>query len=195
MIICKKKLTIEMSFYFFAVIALVISSDKSNLSLYFFISIFIHEIGHLITILYYKMKIKKISFKIYGIKIEIDQNKYLNNYQEILILLSGSLSNFATALVIYIFNINLKPLLIANLIIGTFNLLPVDSLDGGKITNIILFSYLPMSIAYCISSIILIIFTTIFFAINFFTIIYGTFNLTLTILCVILTFKITQINK
>lgn len=195
MIICKKKLTIEMSFYFFAVIALVISSDKSNLSLYFFISMFIHEIGHLITILYYKMKIKKISFKIYGIKIEIDQNKYLNNYQEILILLSGSLSNFATALVIYIFNINLKPLLIANLIIGTFNLLPVDSLDGGKITNIILFSYLPMSIAYCISSIILIIFTTIFFAINFFTIIYGTFNLTLTILCVILTFKITQINK
>ena len=195
MVICKKKLTIEMSFYFFAVIALVISSDKSNLSLYFFISMFIHEIGHLITILYYKMKIKKISFKIYGIKIEIDQNKYLNNYQEILILLSGSLSNFATALVIYIFNINLKPLLIANLIIGTFNLLPVDSLDGGKITNIILFSYLPMSIAYCISSIILIIFTTIFFAINFFTIIYGTFNLTLTILCVILTFKITQINK
>lgn len=195
MIICKKKLTIEMSFYFFAVIALVISSDKSNLSLYFFISMFIHETGHLITILYYKMKIKKISFKIYGIKIEIDQNKYLNNYQEILILLSGSLSNFATALVIYIFNINLKPLLIANLIIGTFNLLPVDSLDGGKITNIILFSYLPMSIAYCISSIILIIFTTIFFAINFFTIIYGTFNLTLTILCVILTFKITQINK
>lgn len=195
MVICKKKLTIEMSFYFFAVIALVISSDKSNLSLYFFISMFIHEIGHLITILYYKIKIKKISFKIYGIKIEIDQNKYLNNYQEILILLSGSLSNFATALVIYIFNINLKPLLIANLIIGTFNLLPVDSLDGGKITNIILFSYLPMSIAYCISSIILIIFTTIFFAINFFTIIYGTFNLTLTILCVILTFKITQINK
>ena len=195
MVICKKKLTIEMSFYFFAVIALVISSDKSNLSLYFFISMFIHEIGHLITILYYKMKIKKISFKIYGIKIEIDQNKYLNNYQEILILLSGSLSNFATALVIYIFNINLKPLLIANLIIGSFNLLPVDSLDGGKITNIILFSYLPMSIAYCISSIILIIFTTIFFAINFFTIIYGTFNLTLTILCVILTFKITQINK
>ncbi len=195
MVICKKKLTIEISFYFFAVIALVISSDKSNLSLYFFISMFIHEIGHLITILYYKMKIKKISFKIYGIKIEIDQNKYLNNYQEILILLSGSLSNFATALVIYIFNINLKPLLIANLIIGTFNLLPVDSLDGGKITNIILFSYLPMSIAYCISSIILIIFTTIFFAINFFTIIYGTFNLTLTILCVILTFKITQINK
>ena len=195
MVICKKKLTIEMSFYFFAVIALVISSDKSNLSLYFFISMFIHEIGHLITILYYKIKIKKISFKIYGIKIEIDQNKYLNNYQEILILLSGSLSNFATALVIYIFNINLKPLLIANLIICTFNLLPVDSLDGGKITNIILFSYLPMSIAYRISSIILIIFTTIFFAINFFTIIYGTFNLTLTILCVILTFKITQINK
>lgn len=195
MIISRRKLNIEISFYFFAVIVLVIVSDKSNLSLYFFIAMFIHEIGHLITILYYKIKIKKISFKIYGIKIEIDQNKYLTNYQEILILLSGALANFVTALVIYIFNINVKPLLIANLIIGTFNLLPVDSLDGGKITNIILFSYLPMSTAYCISSIILIIFTTIFFTINFFAIIYGSFNLTLTILCVILILKITQINK
>ena len=195
MIISRRKLNIEISFYFFSVIVLVIVSDKSNLSLYFFIAMFIHEIGHLITILYYKIKIKKISFKIYGIKIEIDQNKYLTNYQEILILLSGALANFVTALVIYIFNINVKPLLIANLIIGTFNLLPVDSLDGGKITNIILFSYLPMSTAYCISSIILIIFTTIFFTINFFAIIYGSFNLTLTILCVILILKITQINK
>ena len=195
MIISRRKLNIEISFYFFAVIVLVIVSDKSNLSLYFFIAMFIHEIGHLITILYYKIKIKKISFKIYGIKIEIDQNKYLTNYQEILILLSGALANFVTALVIYIFNINVKPLLISNLIIGTFNLLPVDSLDGGKITNIILFSYLPMSTAYCISSIILIIFTTIFFTINFFAIIYGSFNLTLTILCVILILKITQINK
>ena len=195
MIISRKELNIEISFYFFAVIVLVIVSDKSNLSLYFFIAMFIHEIGHLITILYYKIKIKKISFKIYGIKIEINQNKYSTNYQEILILLSGALANFVTASVIYIFNVNLKPLLITNLIIGTFNLLPVDSLDGGKITNIILFSYLPMSIAYCISSIILITFTTIFFAINFFAIIYGTFNLTLTILCIILILKITQINK
>lgn len=195
MIISRRKLNIEISFYFFAVIALVIASDKSNLSLHFFIAMFIHEIGHLITILYYKIKIKKISFKIYGIKIEIDQNKYLTNYQEILILLSGALANFVAALIIYIFHINLKPLLISNLIIGTFNLLPVDSLDGGKITNIILFFYLPMSTAYCVSSIILIIFTTIFFTINFFAIIYGSFNLTLTILCVILILKITQINK
>ena len=143
-----KKLKIELSFYFLLIISFILAADQSKIAKYFVLSILIHELGHLIFILYYKIKIEKISFKVYGINIEIENERYLQNYKEVILLLGGSLANFLSAAVIYLFLSDLNIFIMTNLILGIFNLFPVDSLDGGKIINIMLFSLLPMNIAY-----------------------------------------------
>ncbi|MBP0979312.1 MAG: hypothetical protein J6C55_01540 [Oscillospiraceae bacterium] len=188
MIFKTKYFDLEISFYFLVIIALILSTDKTYINIYFFISILIHELGHLLTILYYKIKISKISLKIYGISIEIIQKRYLANYKDILILLSGSLANFLAA--IFFKHNNFIILYFTNIFLGIFNLIPIESLDGGKILNIILFLLFPMKVAYNISIIISIFFITIFFILDFFFIIHGNFNITLSIICFILIFKI-----
>ncbi len=182
-------LKIEISFYFLTVIAMLVVSDRSNISLYFFLSIIIHELGHLLIIWCNQVKISKICFEIYGINIKIDNINHHTTHVDIVVLLGGSLANFIFAFVLYLTNQNMI-LMVVNIMIGIFNLLPVESLDGGKILNIVLFSFLPMKTAYNISMIISLIFISIFSTINFLFIIHGSFNLSLTILCVILILKI-----
>lgn len=188
MIFTLKNLKIEISFYFLIVIALIIINDQTNLSLYFAMSILVHELGHLLAIIYHKIKINKICFKIYGIKIEISNN-CKSSYIDIFILLSGSLANFLFSLIMYSSNKNIV-LTTINIIIGVFNLLPVESLDGGKILNILLTSHFSMKTADCVSTIVSVIFIAIFSAINFLFMIHGNFNITLTVLCAISIFKI-----
>lgn len=187
-----KNIEIEISYYFLLILSLMVSIDKTGISIYFFLSIIIHELGHIIMIIYYKIKVKKLSFKGYGINIEIDQNKYLANYKDIIILLSGSAANFIVIFFIKLGSISEKSIIfiVTNLLIGIFNLLPVESLDGGKIMNIILFSKFSMKVAYNISLILTIIFVVFFSTINFLFIIHGKFNITLTLLCIILIIKI-----
>lgn len=190
-----KKLKIELSFYFLLIISFILVTDQSKIAKYFVLSILIHELGHLIFILYYKIKIDKISFKIYGINIKIEDERYLKNYKDIILLLGGSLANFLAAIITCLFLSDQDVFIMTNLILGVFNLFPVDSLDGGKMINIILFSFLPMNIAYNIILILNIIFIAVFSVINFLFIIHGSFNLTLTILCLMLIFKVIRIKE
>lgn len=192
MILKTKYINIEISYYFLIIISLILVTDQTYITICFFIAILIHELGHLIFILFYKIKISQISFRTYGINIEIDKNRYLANYKDIFILLSGSLANFIAS--IY-FKYTEQELLVAvNIFIGLFNLIPIESLDGGKIINIILFYFFPMKIAYNISLVISIVFIAIFSILDFLFIIHGNFNVTLTILCVILILKILRNN-
>ena len=188
MIFKTKYFNIEISFYFLVIIAFILTTDKTYITIYFFISILIHELGHLVAILYYKIKISKISFKIYGINIEIDHSRYLANYKDILILSSGSLANFLVA--IYFKYNNFIILYFINIFLGIFNLIPIESLDGGKILNIILFLLFPMKVAHNISVFISIFFIAVFSVLDFFFIIHGNLNITLSILCIMLISKI-----
>lgn len=113
--------------------------------LIFFLIIFIHEIGHIISSLLYDWKIKKISFSICGGFITYEEKIDESFKEEFLIAVSGFL--FQTLFYLISFFLYKKGLLDSGLIvliqkyhysIFIFNLLPIIPLDGSKIINVLL---------------------------------------------------------
>ena len=78
--------------------------------------------GHLISLLLFKVQPQKIKVSFYGISLKYD-NK-LSKYQEILVFMSGPLMNL---ILFFIFKD------IINLALFLINLYPVMPLDGGRI--------------------------------------------------------------
>lgn len=107
-----------------------------KLYIYFFISIFIHEIAHIIVAKIYKINIKNLRVLLFGFSMQIANNKNNKIKQKILMYLIGPISNFLLAIIFYFLNIDhiekLK-FVYTNLCLGIFNLLPIFPLDGGNI--------------------------------------------------------------
>lgn len=104
--------------------------------IYFFISILIHEISHIIIAKLYKINIKNLRVCIFGFSAQIENNQKNKSKQKIFMYFVGPLSNFLLAIIFYFTNIEylekLK-LIYINLSLGVFNLLPILPLDGGNI--------------------------------------------------------------
>ena len=136
---------------------------------YFMLLITIHELGHIITSLYFKWKINKIIILPFGMltKFDIDINTYL--FDEFIVSISGILIQF-------IFYILIKDLISyyyfshINYFIIIFNLIPIIPLDGSKIFNIFINKitsfYNSIYISSYISFISLFIINIILFSIN-----------------------------
>lgn len=98
--------------------------------LIFFLCLVFHEIGHILLTFIYKVKIKKIYLYAYGFSLALDDKQFnsINLYKRILIFSGGVIVN----LLLYIlFNKSLFG--IYNLVLFTFNLLPIYPLDGYNI--------------------------------------------------------------
>lgn len=100
----------------------------------FIISIIIHECIHILAGVICGYKLKNFKFVPFGTAIEFEDNSYNNAIKNIFIYIVGPLSNFFISYLIYITNIKFKEeIFYTNLILGIFNLLPLNPLDGGKI--------------------------------------------------------------
>lgn len=121
-----------------------------------FICITFHELGHALTARRYGVQTKDITLLPIGGVARMDKFPE-NPKQEFLIAVAGPLVNFAISLILYLYyliifrgdmgnplelQINLKGLLvnviIANLAIGIFNLIPAFPMDGGRILRSLL---------------------------------------------------------
>lgn len=141
-----------------------------------FLLIFIHELGHFLTALLFRVEVDKIYIYPFGgiSKFYISLNEKI--YKELIILIMGPL----TQLLFYFILINLNSfneykdlITVYNFTILFFNLLPIYPLDGGKLLNII-FSYCvplkrSLAISFIISYITIFIFS-LYFIINHFSI-------------------------
>lgn len=104
--------------------------------IYFFISILIHEIFHIIVAKIYKINLKNLRVSIFGFSAQIENNKKNKSKQKIFMYFVGPLSNFILAIIFYFMNfeyIEKIKLIYINLSLGIFNLLPILPLDGGNI--------------------------------------------------------------
>lgn len=136
------KIRFDNTFYLF--LLLILLSGMFKQFSFIFILLFFHEIGHALMGLILKWKIVSITFYPYGGKtlFEACENSSIN--KEILILLSGPFFQIITYLILnYFFKYNY----IRNyhLTILFFNLLPIYTLDGGRLLNLVLnkfFNYL-----------------------------------------------------
>ncbi len=102
----------------------------------FSISIILHELAHIIVGFLFGYKIKNFKFLPFGTYIEFQEHVKSNNQilKNIIIYLSGPIMNFFISYIFFMFKFNFsEEIIYSNLILGIFNLLPMNPLDGGKI--------------------------------------------------------------
>ncbi len=121
-------------------IVFMVIMDKSGMIIFGIISAFLHEIGHLAAAYFQNQKIKKINFGFANVDITSSGQSSENS---LLVLASGSLVNFAIALIfkilyLYLSNSIFNIIAYQNLWIGILNLLPISTLDGGQIFFLLL---------------------------------------------------------
>lgn len=107
--------------------------------LIFLISIFFHEIAHILIGSFLGHKIKKIKMLPIGFYIEYKNYGKISFFSNLIVLFSGPLCN--VILCIIFFNIKIKiseEILLTNIFLAIFNLLPIYPLDGENILEICL---------------------------------------------------------
>ena len=129
---------------FVGVVCLMLYIDRLGLMLPTMVAIILHELGHLIILLAYNQRPKRVEIKVGAIA--IIGNFILNKKRELLMLIFGSAFNFIFGTVFYICYMLFQNQYLLNFslvmfVVGVFNLLPILGLDGGDILKLILSSF------------------------------------------------------
>lgn len=100
-----------------------------------FFSFILHELAHVVSIWYYRLKIQKIKFIGLGLEIITNYDE-VNLKEKIIINLSGPMLNVILIVIAIVFNIDYFTKV--NFYIFLINILPVIPLDGSKIFEVIM---------------------------------------------------------
>ena len=182
------KIKFDNTFYLFLLLILLTGMFKEFT--FIFLLLFFHELGHALIGILFKWKLISITFYPYGgiTKFLVHENQSIN--EEILILLSGPIFQIITYIILsYFFKYDY--IKTYHLTILIFNLLPILTLDGGKLLNLLLnkvFSYLKSFYISVFISFMVIISLILFCLFN-----YHNFNLFL--ISIFLIFKIIKSIK
>lgn len=137
-----KGVPVYLSFPLAASLCVVLTVDTSLTAFCAIINAVLHELGHILTLHRFGCKIKCINLSLFDINIKkTDCALSINN--EIAVALSGPAANILCSLIfglLYCFT-NIKLLLTLSfsaLFLACFNLLPVETLDGGSALMLLL---------------------------------------------------------
>ncbi len=123
---------VKLSFTFLSLFLVFIIFDKQDVFLSTFLAAAIHELTHILFTYIFKMNIKNIEISIFGGNIKRERGKSASYTEEAIINLSAPVMNIIIGALLYLISKKQNHLSISNLILGTFNLLPFYSFDGGK---------------------------------------------------------------
>lgn len=116
--------------------------------------IIIHELGHFLCALFFKINVDKIYIYPFGGISKFDISLNENLFKELLILIMGPIFQIVFYLIlirIHYFNSYISIITIYHYTILFFNLLPIYPLDGGKLLNIILCFHIPFKKSLTVS--------------------------------------------
>ncbi len=117
--------------------------DNTHIMFIGIMASFLHEIGHVLAMLYEKKDIKEIKVGLFNIDILDDSRSRYDYRTDLTILFSGPLMNIVVYFLCVSINIVARSYIMEvmgyeNLFIGLINLLPIMPLDGGQILFVIL---------------------------------------------------------
>lgn len=127
---------IYVSFFFMAVITVMLATDRTGYMLPTLFAIIIHEAAHLFVM--WVQDAAPLSIRLIPSSVQINKRFSFSPKNDILIAAAGPAANLLLCGCLYFNyvafgNISVLYYAILNLIIGCFNLLPVKGLDGGTI--------------------------------------------------------------
>lgn len=131
-----KETKVSISFWFAFGITVFLLFDSTKIVLINIISAMLHECGHCIAMIIFKENPKKIEVTPFGMRIRRNAVNKMSFNREIVVALSGPSVNFVIFGVSYF--LNFRKVADLNLILGVFNLLPCEPLDGYRVIHFLL---------------------------------------------------------
>lgn len=200
----EKGTIVEIRAGFFIIIAfMLIIGDNSTVLISLFSS-FLHESGHIVALILCGGKIDKLVLSSSGMRIDRDCSRLLCFSSEMLIAFSGVAVNMFSALcALIVLRLSGHDLWFnvfgINMVIGIFNLLPLQSLDGARGLEFILLRRIPqervervlliVSVTTAVLIMVFFLLTIIFRAIN------PSFVIVVIYLLILLINRILQLKK
>lgn len=129
---------VTIDFLFVALVTIFLLTDRTGISVIALLACLIHELGHLVMFALVGYTPKALSFELMGIRLSKPEQE-LSPGKEALVQLAGSATNFLVffLLVGTLDQITYASLFaVTHLLLGIFNLLPLKSLDGGKLLEL-----------------------------------------------------------
>ena len=193
-------LKIQITFMFVALLALVITLKAPTSLMLTIITSLLHECGHLIIMVITNNKPQVLRFELTGINIIRTQNTNISLKNELFIALGGPIIN-ATLFILCCFllsvyeNETLMTFACINLILLTFNLLPIKRLDGGMALYFLLSQKLETDLCRRIMQIISCCFICLVYMWGFYVLVSTHYNLSVLIVAIFLTLSMFSCNE
>lgn len=172
---------LRLDFTFLAVLLLFLVLDQSGFALMGLYACLIHELGHLLAMLFVGCSPDRILFYGAGVKITSYQEYKLPFAAQLTVLSFGSLTNLIAFAVLYICgsgNLPTQMFGVIHLLIGLFNLLPLPIFDGGRILALVLGRILSEQAARRLSRIVGIVLLTLLLGLSIVLFLGGHINFT-----------------
>lgn len=180
-------ISVDVSVYFAALLTFLFALFPGGYAPAGLMCCILHEIGHLVFIKLCSGSITKISFGIYGMRITPAANLNLSPIKEALVCFGGPLINLLLFILLFVFK--KYEFAYINLVMAIFNLLPIQSTDGGNILYNILICILSEEKAKTVLKILSTVFLFCLFCFGFLTLFKTKYNFTLLIVAVYLTVR------
>ena len=191
---------VEITFLFVAFIAFILSLKAPSNVLITVLSSLIHEFGHLIMMLAIGNKPKIVRFELTGINIIRNQEFGISNKNEVIISLGGPIANaiifvFCCILLCFYNNDSIMTFACINLILMTFNLLPVKRLDGGSALYYLLVQKFDISFSSKLLKVTSIFFIGIIFIWGIYVFVASKYNISIIMIAIFLTLSLFTDNE
>lgn len=178
-----KKFNLSLSFSSIALLAFIVVSNFYTGYLLSFLSILIHESGHLIAMVLCSRSPDGLEISAFDIRIIKNQKYTLTLPENIFITSAGALMNFLCCLLFLHIN---ETFAYVNLFIGLFNLLPASTLDGGQLLFLFLNRKLTPDLSCKIVDVVTIFISFPLFIVGILVLLNSKYNFSLLIISIYL---------
>ena len=125
------KTDLRFSLLFPAMLLFITASDPSGIAVRCLLASMMHEIGHLVMLAVFREWPSATVINVFGMRIEKREGTRLSHLQDMAISLAGPAVNLIFGIALWLC-FGAVDMAVIHMVIGGFNLLPIEPLDGGQ---------------------------------------------------------------